>query len=232
MDNEISREEFLSRKRDFSPLLVHLTREDEISSAKDVLDKILDEKTLRAYNHFFMYSPNLKSQNDSLKNKFKVVCFTETPIDQIDILLNKVTGKNFKPDHYGLVFKKEYIRQKDGNPVFYVTKKIARPLWDSLYKPHVEGEKQAPEKICKLLALVTVCEEGNDFHWEREWRIVGDLTFELTDIYCGLCPEEYISYFENKHGVTFIDPHWGINKILDKLVNIPKRKQQLEDNSF
>ena len=55
------------------------------------------------------------------------------------------------------------------------------------------------------------------------------LQFDLSDIYCGLCPEEEISYFENKYGVMFIDPHWGINKILDKLANIPKRKQQLED---
>jgi hypothetical protein len=141
-----------------------------------------------------------------------VVCFTETPIDQIGVLLHKVSGRNFKPDPYGLVFKKEYIRQQGGNPVFYITKEIAKPLWP-LYNDEPSGE------VCKLLALVTVCEEGNDWHWEREWRIVGNLQFDLEDIYCGLCPTNDISYFENKYSpVKFISPYWGINKILDKLV--------------
>ncbi|MBA7678327.1 hypothetical protein ES703_86600 [subsurface metagenome] len=63
------------------------------------------------------------------------------------------------------------------------------------------------------------CDETIDFHWEREWRIVGNLKFDLNDIYCGLCPEGDISYFENKYvPVKFISPYWGINKILDKLV--------------
>lgn len=230
MDNEISREEFLNKKRDYSPFLVHLTKEaidtlgEPCASAKDVLDEILRVKTLKAFNHFFLYSRNLDSQDASLVEKFKVVCFTETPLNQIDVLLHRVCGRNFKPDPYGLVFKKEYIREKGGNPVFYVTKKIARPLWDSLYEPHVEGKEQTSEKICKLLALVTVCDEGNDWHWEREWRIVGNLVFNLSDIYCGLCPEGDIPYFENKYSLNFISPYWGINKILDKLVNLSKEK--------
>ncbi len=234
MAKELSIDEFLEKKRDFSPFLVHLTKDDEEFCAKDVLDMILDENTLRAYNHFFLYSPNLKLQNASLIEKFKVVCFTETPIDQIDILLNRVSGRNFKPDPYGLVFKKEYIREKgEGNPVFYVTKKIVKPLWDSLYEPHVEGKKQTSEKvekICKLLALVTVCKKGNDWHWEREWRIVGNLVFNLSDIYCGLCPEGDIPYFENKYSLNFISPYWGINKILDKLVNLSKEKTLTADD--
>jgi len=193
---------------------------------------ILDEKTLRAYNHFFIYSPNLKSQNDSLKNNFKVVCFTETPIDQIDILTQPLHGRIFKLKPYGLVFDKKYISEHRGNHVFYTTLKLAKPLWD-LYRPQCDkAAEEISDEICKLLALVTKCEEGNDWHWEREWRIVGDLTFKLTDIYCGLCPEEETAYFENKFEVMFIDPHWGINKILDKLVNTSKRKQQLEDIPF
>jgi hypothetical protein len=218
------REEFLNKKRDYSPFLVHLTKDDvladgEVISAKEILDTILEEKTLKAFNHFFPYSPNLKSQDASVIDKFRVVCFTETPIDQIDVLLNKVVQKQFNPEPYGLVFKKEYIQEKGGNPVFYTTLKIAKPLWQYLYHPHVEGKEQVGDDICKLLALVTKCQKGHDFHWEREWRIVGNLKFDLNDIYCGLCPEGDISYFENKYApAKFISPYWGINKILDKLV--------------
>jgi hypothetical protein len=226
MVEPLSLEEFLDRKRDYSPFLVHLTKDgvdvlgDPCVSAKDVLDKILSEKTLKAYNHFCLFSPNLnETKDDNLQNKFKVVCFTETPIDQIDVLLAEVTGRVFKPKPYGLVFQKEYVRREGGNPIFYTTKEIARPLWQS-YWPLCNGSiQQSSEELCKLLALVSVCEEGNDWHWEREWRIVGDLKFSLTGIYCGLCPENDISYFERHYKpVKFISPNWGINKILDRLV--------------
>lgn len=66
MDNEISREEFLDKKRDFSPLLVHLTRDgiDEMGNpyvpAKEVLRCILDEKILRAYNYYCIFQDKLR----------------------------------------------------------------------------------------------------------------------------------------------------------------------------
>jgi len=225
--NKLLKEELLDKKQDYSPFLVHLTRDgiDELGDiavpAKDVLTQILDENTLRAYNYTYCYfGPNLKQQSSSLQDKFKVVCFTETPLDQIYVLLADVIERDFKLEPYGLVFEKRYIREKGGNPVFYVTKEIARPLYDSLYNPLcTKADEQIDEKTCKLLALVTLCEEWNDWHWEREWRIVGSLVFKLSDIFCGLCPEGYISYFEKNYPqVKFISPHWGINKILNKLV--------------
>jgi hypothetical protein len=146
-----------------------------------------------------------------------VACFTETPIDQVEILLSKVIGRKFEPEPYGLVFEKKYIRKSGGNQVFYVTKNIAKPLYHMLYEQYIQGKEQTPEGICKLLALVSICEEGNDWHWEREWRIVGNLVFTLEDIYCGLCPEDEIAYFESKYSpVKFISPTWDYRKILAK----------------
>ena len=226
MDKELSIDEFLAKKTDFSPFLVHLTKDgiDELGnpcvSAREVLECILDERTLKAVNHFCYFSEALKnSQIVSLQDKFRVVCFTETPIGQIDVLLNKVSGRNFRPEPYGLIFKKRYIRKEGGNPVFYVTKEIAKPLYHLIYEEQIEGKNQAPDSICRILALVTICEEWNDWHWEREWRIVGDLQFELNDVYCGLCPEAFIKDFESKFPpLKFIDPYWGVSKILDRLV--------------
>ncbi|MBA7678326.1 hypothetical protein ES703_86599 [subsurface metagenome] len=128
-------EEFLDKKRDYSPLLVHLTKDDvladgEVIPARDILDTILSEKKLKAFNHFCLFDSDLeKPQNISLKDKFKVVCFTETPINQIDVLLTEVGGRNFKPKPYGLVFKKEYMRQQEGNPVFYMSGSLFDSLW-------------------------------------------------------------------------------------------------------
>jgi len=228
MDKVFHLDEFLDEKRDYSPFLVHLTKDAEGISldgekftvpAKDVLEQILEDKNLRAFKHFCYFTPALndKSEIASLKDKFRAVCFTETPIDQINVLLYKVVNRKFEPEPFGLVFEKSCIREQGGNPVFYVTKKIARPLMDLIYDEYVKGNAEVPDGICKLLALVTVCEVYNDWHWEREWRIVGDFGFQLKDIYCGLCPEEYIDYFEHKYSpVKFISPDWSENKILAK----------------
>ncbi len=227
MGERISQRDFLDKKKDYSPLLVHLTREGEINgvamTARYRLNSILSDKTLKAFNYkYCLFGPNLASQSSSLQDKFKVVCFTETPVDQIDVLLEDVIERDFKLEPYGLVFEKKYIREKGGNPVFYVTKDIARAIYRSLFQSLCDNklpDNVTPEQASKLLALVTVCEEGNDWHWEREWRIVGNLEFNLSDIYCGLCREEEISYFESSYpGVEFISPAWGIARILDKLV--------------
>lgn len=216
MTKLLPRDEFLDKKRDFSHLLVHLTRRDEEYSAKGVLECILNEQTLRAYNYYCIFQDKIKSLDNALQNKFRVVCFTETPIDQIGVLLERVEGRNIILEPYGLVFKKDYIREKEGNPVFYITGSLSTPLW-KLYNDAKNTQCAGEEN--KVLALVNKCDEAIDFHWEREWRIVGDLKFDLSDIYCGLYPEDDISYFENKYmPVKFISPYWGINKTLDKLV--------------
>lgn len=215
MKDLLPRDEFLDKKRDFSHLLVHLTRADDTFPARGVLECILDEHTLRAYGYHCIFQEEIKSLDKDIQTKFKVVCFTETPLDQVEVLLERVEGRTFILEPYGLVFKKDYIREKGGNPVFYITGNLSAPLW-KLYNDAKDTKCAGEEN--KVLALINKCDDAIDFHWEREWRIVGNLDFDLNDIYCGLCPQEEIPDLESKYRVKFIDPHWGINKILDKLV--------------
>ena len=216
-DSIKSRAEFLDKKRDYSPLLVHLTRKDGLYTAKEVLECILDEHTLRAYSYYCLFQEEINSLEDTIKNEFKIVCFTETPIDQIEVLLERVQGRNIILEPYGLVFKKDYIRQNKGNPVFYISGNLSAPLWQLYHNAKANNFTTGEHKV---LALINKCDETIDFHWEREWRIVGNLEFNLSEIYCGLCPEEDIQFFENKYHLIFISPYWGVNKILDKLVDI------------
>lgn len=213
---EISLQQFLDEKDDYSPLLVHLTKDDEPASAKDVLQQILNDHKLKAYNAWCIWRDDLnKPENNQLLDEFKVVCFTETPIDQIEVLLKRVENRQYCPEPYGLVFKKEYIKQKGGNPVFYVTKKIATPLHD-LY---ADIKSKLNPAMCKLLALTTICQKYNDWHWEREWRIVKDFNFKYEDVYCGLCPAEDIPEFKNNYPqIKFISPYWSKKKLLDEFV--------------
>ena len=217
---ESSAIEFFKRKRDFSPFLVHLTKDNTHSRlpANEILEKILNEQTLVAANHYCLFDSDLKkSKNASIKDKFKVVCFTETPIDLIDVLLLEVEGRYFfRPKPFGLVFTKDFISECGGNPVFYASGGLFDSLW------HLYNDAKARDfglSDHKFLALVNRCDDQIDFHWEREWRVVGDLKFTLDDVYCALCPESHMAYFECRFiQVPFIDPHWGINDILNKLV--------------
>jgi hypothetical protein len=219
-----TREQLLNEKRDYSPFLVHLTKDDYAFDtngekipypAMFVLEQILDEKELKAFNAFCLFNSAIVTQNKDIQDLFKVTCFTETPIDQIEILTIKVYGRECKLEPYGLVFTKEYIREKQGNPVFYVNDSMFESLWKMFQNAKDRNFSLADNKT---LALISKCDKQMDFHWEREWRIVGNLKFEYDDIFCGLCPEEEINTFESNYNkVKFISPNWGINKILQKL---------------
>jgi len=225
-----SLEEFLEAKEDYSKYLVHLTRAKDGLRGGQILDTILSEKTLRAYQHHCYFDKNLELPDSvEIRDQFKVVCFTETPLGQIDALLQPLLGRWYQPGSYGLVFEKKFIREMGGNLVFYVTRDVAEPLWKLYWKVK---KNEFPEKLhksaCRMLALVTLCDNTSDWHWEREWRIVGDLKFTRQQVYCGICPESNIPYFSNEYfPIKFIDPYWRRDRIIRELV-----KQKVDDIPF
>jgi len=228
MDREepITREQLLAQKTDYSKLLVHLTRSDNPFTAKQVFSMILDEQILIARNVWCICKDWIAEQEEAYQSRLKVVCFTETPLEQIKTLLKPVKGRLYQPETYGLIFTKDFIRERGGNPVFYLKNELAESVRPLVYN------KELPNKMLKLLALTTLCDEGNDWHWEREWRIVGSLKFEYYDIYCGLCPEDNIEYFKSKYPVTFIDPRWDLNQLLAELVKRERYTVNPEDIPF
>ena len=217
-NSAISKEDFLRRKRDYSDLLVHLTRDTENGTAKQNLESILQQHTIRAYDHHCFFSSHLRAAGQTeFAQFFRVACFTETPIDLIGLLTLELAGrqKAYKP--FGLVFKKDYVAINGGNPVFYAKPRYATRFW-SLFDEAKGSGTEDKKEICSLLALVNSLAEHNDWHWEREWRTVGDFHFDTQNAYCGLCPQSHIRYFELAYGLPFIDPGWTIGQILDRLV--------------
>jgi len=230
----VDSEEFLRKKKDYSKYLIHLTRGRAGHSGSKILNTILYEKTLRAYQHHCYFDKNLALPDSvEIKDQFKVICFTETPLGQIDALLQPLLGRWNQPEPYGLVFEKKFIREMGGNPVFYVTRDVALPLWQLYWKVKKnEFHEKLHKNACRTLALVTLCDDRkdakSDWHWEREWRIVGDFHFGLDQIYCGICPESEIPYFEtNYRPVRFIDPYWRHDRIVDEIV-----KKKVDDIPF
>src|SRR5207248_414766 len=75
-------------------------------------------------------------------------------------------------------------------------------------------------------------ERTREFWWEREWRHVG--TLHLPPVgYLFLCPEDEIEQFAprlegehvsewNRRKRRFIDPRWGLERIIAHLAGMPK----------
>src|SRR5258706_13210636 len=114
----ISPEYATARRTDLSSFLVHLTRDDQ-HSAKQNLIKILKSKTINALNHHCLFQ---KSLNTRPKNaaKFRVVCFTEAPLAELNYLTQQMYKRSKQLSPYGLVFRKRTVYEFGGNPVFYL----------------------------------------------------------------------------------------------------------------
>ena len=247
----ITKDELLSKRGDLSQFLIHLTRSGILKldkdlyslpkddtrriSAKKCLEDIIFSKRIEARSAFgyFNYTVPYKRGDGTTKNANSLVrrdwlraaCFTETPLEHIPLLTQKVYGRNQQFENYGLAFKEKVIRNRQGNPVFYTdTRNSAlRAAYDSIvttaaasqfksFMPLVEGfgapwfqKFGAPSEI--------------DFRWEREWRVCGDFSFSASDIAFGICPSSEISEFENLLSglVPFVDPTSSLSAIKQKL---------------
>lgn len=216
--------------------LYSLTKDDWVPvRAKQCLHSIISNRRIEARSAFGYFNfkvrhtradgrvlnPNSAIQRDWLKAS----CFTETPLDHVSLQTEEIFGRHLWFQPYGLAFHEATIRRSNGNPVLYVqtTNDSARYALDSMAEspkaidfkglmPLVEGfgppwfrHQEGPEEI--------------DFRWEREWRINGDLSFSLSDVAFGLCPESEIGQFESLVGgaFPFVDPRGDMGKVKDKL---------------
>lgn len=235
----ITKDQLLAQRGDLSQFLIHLTRSGILKLDKDLyslplddtqkitaktsLELIIRSKRIEAKSAFgyFNYTVPLQRRDGTTKNHNSLVrrdwlrasCFTETPLDHIHLLTNKIIGRQLQFENFGLAFKEEAIRSRMGNPVCYIDTNNSgvRKAFDSIvttpqaltfkqFMPLVEGFGRpwfpsygGPTEI--------------DFRWEREWRVCGDFSFSISDIAFGICPANEIPYFENllSNQVPFID---------------------------
>ena len=144
------------------------------------------------------------------------VCFTtETPVNHIYIQFEKISGRQYPFQKYGLAFFEEAVRQKNRNPIMYFNSqnKYARESLDSI----------PVSNKCEEMKYILPFYEGFgprlfsgsspsgevDFRWEREWRIAGNFSYCLkNDMAFGICPYSEINKFENLvfDNFQFIDP--------------------------
>jgi len=226
----------LARRSDLSTFIVHLTRQTEDGkSPRANLRSILRAGKIEARTSFGPAANKLQSSKD--RESQNCVSFSETPLEHLYCLIQKIPKRRFRLSSYGLAFTKMKARGLGVNPVWYVDITPSGHEWlmnpiNTLIDRHVTRLKRYRKS---LLAQITPFIEQmgsgqrrdgygyrKEFWWEREWRHRGDFQFSLSDVALGLAPEIRIETFENfteKLGrrISFVDPKWGLEEIIAHL---------------
>ena len=229
--------EVVARRGDLGTFVVHMARDREDVLAKEALKKIIEGKQITATSPFGHAVKRLESKSLST-NSQKAVCFTETPLEYVYLLLNEISGRQVALKPYGVAITKKVARKTGVNPVWYVDITPRNPVVDWLSKSindlvdqgiatgnfdQTPIAKIAPfieQMGTKQNAATGEYEYRKEFWWEREWRIVGNYT--LPERIIVLCPSNDRAEIEAavvKAGLkaSFVDPAWGLERIIASL---------------
>jgi len=163
-----------TRTPDYSPLVVHFTRDRRFASPELVAEghpayKFKDLSAIDRILSILRTKTIFATPMPFLPKHAPAVCFTECIWDALTHL-----AVRYSP--YGIVFSKRLIFDSGGGPALYMRGDVLQKLWDSL-----------PESIEPFIApfdpaAVLKKSVPLDFLAEREWRLPKDLTFEYYDI--------------------------------------------------
>ena len=198
-------------------------------------EEILDDRKILAIKPHCLHAPRLKSQPERIREKFKVACFTETPLAEVKHLLN--IRRRINLEAYGFVFERDYLLQKGAQPAQYFSEyhghKAKRVAFDTIFD--LSEKTRFSGKMWKILPLVNVMHDGHDFAWEREWRVVGDVEFDLEDLVCVILPEYETNLRKElaAKGIAAIDPEWSHEQVVVELARQQRRtRRHWKDKAF
>lgn len=220
----------LNQRSDLSTFVVHLTKANGAVSAADNLRSILRQRTIEARTAMG-FCARIDSVSDQLTQR--VVCFSETPLDELHALFAEIRGRGVHLAPYGVVFTKVTARRKGVNPVWYVDDgdghelDLVRAL-QALRRSALAGPGEfASNPMSRLAPFIEMMgtnqHHRREFWWEREWRHVGDYQFLDTEVALVLCPEDQIAAFEAvspDRQYRAVDPTWSLELMIAHLVGI------------
>jgi hypothetical protein len=230
--------EVLARRTDLSTFLVHLTRSTAEATAKQKLMSILHSEVIEARTPFGMAVARLQAAGRSTDSQ-RCVCFTETPLEHVNLLAEDIEDRNYHFEPYGIAITRRQGRSRGVNPVWYLdispghdwlTVPIERLIVDA-----VAGGNFDEQSISRLAPLIeqmgagTRIEDGQpyrkEFWWEREWRYPRNFHLPITT-FIVLCPTadtpDISAVVNAKHeefrpDVRYIDPTWSLEMIIGRL---------------
>jgi hypothetical protein len=207
---------------DMSDYVVHFAKPSS-KSAYEVMMHILSSKRLRALSTFGFVRDKAPDPTTQM-----AVCLSETPLH----LLGRLSDHR---SEFGIVFRKDFILSKGGNPIWYAYKD--QPV-TAAFQQVVNGAENDPSApIWKVTPFVdrpgAYGQKTYFYEHEREWRVVGDLSFDTSDVAFLVVPEDSHeaarSFFKAAHedqvgpnyACPYIDAHWSLDKIEPLLQGLP-----------
>jgi len=232
--------DLISRRSDLSTFVVHLAR-NHTNSAKDNLLSILAEKYIKAHSPFGHACSKLKTANRSTKSQ-KCVCFTETPLEYLHLLLGDIEGRSVQLEPYGIAVTKRVAQTKGVNPIWYVDISPNGQEWlsnsiNNLVDKAIQDGTFDNSDIAKLTPFIEQMGSKNsgksyrkEFWWEREWRCCGDFTLPRNVII--ICPESEHNQFDEacknaNQKFSLIDAQWGLEQIIARLAGFDHDEIQI-----
>jgi hypothetical protein len=227
----------LHRRTDLSTFVVHLTRRrDENYSAQDAIVSIAQAQRLEARTPMG-WAKNQDDPNDPTRQTQRVVCFSETPLEHINLMCGEIEGRTVAMEPYGVALTKLRARQLGINPIWYVDMTPGR---DWVLRNAIEGLRDALVEqaradrenfhtyaLARLFPFMeqmgTWLNSRKEFWWEREWRHVGHLNLPNSGL-IWLFPEaerEAINERVGRELKPWLDPTWGLEEIIAHLSGIP-----------
>jgi len=226
---------------DLSRFLVHLTREYGGRSAEANLLSILLGKRIEARNFHCLFNKEIARSEftRTLQDKFKTVCFTEAPLNQIRHLAKDIKGRNVQLQPFGLVFWKDDLLRSGANPALYVSSQAGgvRELLLSEFRCHFETSasykalcqeyEDSADAIIHYYSMINVISGRYDFSWEREWRRPGHHDFKYKDLVAivAKAPDSFRRTIKSSVGkrhrdllrIPIISTEWSYERIVEEM---------------
>jgi hypothetical protein len=152
--------------RDLSDYLVHMT------TSPAALASIITSGHIEARNRF-----GLGRTLDKVGSKHAAACFTEMPLSELDRLRDRNKS-------WGIAFKRDFILKQHGQRVWYLD--ADKAPYKAIYglKEAAYDNRDWTNPVWELTPFIDEWNPAKNytFDWEREWRVVGGLRFDLEDV--------------------------------------------------
>ena len=225
----VCRQNVTDNRTDISRFMVHLTRDDRGeehgATARANFENMLAIGEITALRPHCLHAKYIPEDK---QHRFAVTCFTETPLSQIKMLTRRIEGRKIKLEPYGFAFKREFLLECGAAQVIqvnsYADNKTVREGFDRMFE--LVKNSNFCSKMIGMIPFLSAMHERYDFSWEREWRVLGSVKFDLNDLQFVILPEGNavdLHFKFKKQGIPVICPTWGWEKTVERLIGQHRR---------
>jgi hypothetical protein len=156
-------------REDLSPYLVHLTRDNTNhfpstgKGAQGTFNDIWNQRLIKARRVLCIHRDLIRKERLEAQAKFRVACFTETPLSQIKHFIG-VLRRDFRFEAYGFIFRKETLLMKGASPAQYINQYGTMSLRASVDRMFELAKKtNFTGLLWQPIAFMNSVHSGNDF---------------------------------------------------------------------